>query len=157
MSVGTEIEKPSVGQKALFPSFMEEGRHLNKMGNGWGCSWKLAGPQGWSTAEGLCTFFMTDFIGGTCSSFLQNVSGCLCQTVLWPERAIGLTQSGISYLHQASCQTLRIGRHLWQEISQDELMVKLCPTLNLSLLQPELYRPVSKRPEMKPVMLNNMN
>ena len=36
--------------------------------------------------------------------------------ILWPERAIGLTQSGISYLHQASCQTLRIGRHLWQEI-----------------------------------------
>lgn len=41
------------------------------------------------------------------------------QTVPWPERAIGPTPSAVSYLHQACCQTLRIGRHLWQEISQD--------------------------------------
>ena len=31
ISVGTEIEKPSVGQKDLFLSFMEEGRHLDRM------------------------------------------------------------------------------------------------------------------------------
>ena len=67
----------------------------------------------------FCTFFVTNVIGDTCSSFLQNISGCLCQTVLWPERAIGLTQSGVAYLPQACCQTLRIGCHLWQEISQD--------------------------------------
>ena len=122
MSVGTEIEKPSVGQKDLFLSFMEEGRHLDRMegpsiwGTGGGAHGSWLGHRDDLLQRSFAHFFMTDFIGGTCSSFLQNVSGCLCQTVLWPERAIGLTQSGISYLHQASCQTLRIGRHLWQEI-----------------------------------------
>jgi hypothetical protein len=80
---------------------------------------KLGGAPRLSAAKGLCTFLVADVIGDIHSSFLQKCLGYLCQTVLWPERAIGLTQSGISYLHQACCQTLRIGCHLWQKISQD--------------------------------------
>ena len=87
---------------------MEEAGHRNWMGH-----------QDNLLPKDFCILLMTDVIGGTCSSFLQNVSECLCQTVPWPEWAIGLARSGISYLHQACCQTLRIGRHLWQEISWD--------------------------------------
>lgn len=36
-----------------------------------------------------------------------------------PERAIGLTQCGISYLHQACRQTLGVECHFWQKASQD--------------------------------------
>lgn len=90
--VGTEIEKPSVGQKALFPSFMEEGRHLNKMGNGGGAHGSWLGHKDDCNAEGLCTFFMTGLHrGGIVQLFPTKRLWMPLQTVLWPERAIGLT------------------------------------------------------------------
>lgn len=50
MSVGTEIEKPNVRQKDLFLSFMEEGRHLDRIeGHQYGERVGVLTAVGWAT------------------------------------------------------------------------------------------------------------